>query len=224
MALSRRHTAFRRTAEFANLACCLPFYVHFQNGGSNAAQGSASCALQTKSICTKVGRQCQNHGIEMALKFAHLVSALPHGPWCEPPITIIKRNQCAKELRRRFFAPVQQAGSARSRGRGTGHSRCGRRCDQPPASGGEAWLVTGRRAAGEALSRGLPSVMVVPTSSPLRARSRAVVYLPPPGLRLPRPPLTQRPRPRPPAPASPAPRSGPSEKHYQIAKEPASSS
>ena len=34
MASPRRHTAFRRTAEFANLACCLPFYVHFQNGGN----------------------------------------------------------------------------------------------------------------------------------------------------------------------------------------------
>ena len=60
MASPRRHTAFRRTAEFASRTCCLPIYVHCQNGGSNAAQGSASCA-QTKSICTKVGRQCQNH-------------------------------------------------------------------------------------------------------------------------------------------------------------------
>ena len=29
-------------------------------------------------------------------------------------------------------------------GRGTGHSRCGRRCDQPSASGGEAWSMAGQ--------------------------------------------------------------------------------
>jgi hypothetical protein len=58
---TRRHTACRRTAEFASRTCCLPFYVHFQNGGSNAAQGSDQVQVD---LYHKVGRQCQNRGTE----------------------------------------------------------------------------------------------------------------------------------------------------------------
>ena len=42
-----------------SLTCCLPFYTL-----SEWRQRRAQLCPQTKSICTKVGRQCQNHGIE----------------------------------------------------------------------------------------------------------------------------------------------------------------
>ena len=70
---TRRHTACRRTAEFASRTCCLPFYVHFQNGGSNAAQGAQT---KCKSICTtKLVDSAKTAEPKMAFNFAHLLSA-----------------------------------------------------------------------------------------------------------------------------------------------------
>ena len=48
---------FSAHSRVRSLTCCLPFYTFRME--ANTTQGSAVSA-QTKSICTKVGRQCQN--------------------------------------------------------------------------------------------------------------------------------------------------------------------
>ena len=101
--------------------------------------------------------------------------------------------------------------AARSSGRGTGHSRCGRRCDQPSASGGEAWSMAGqarrRRSALAALcvslryhhlepSAGtftgvrLPALTWAPFTSTSGGLRQVYLYLrpPTPALPLPAPP------------------------------------
>ena len=61
MASTRRHTACRRTAELASRTCCLPFYTYtFRMEAQTQRRAQTKC----KSICTKVGRQCQNRGTE----------------------------------------------------------------------------------------------------------------------------------------------------------------
>ena len=72
MASTRRHTACRRTAEFASRTCCLPFYVHFQNGGSNAAQGSDQVQVDLYQIWVDSAKTAEP---KMAFNFAHLLSA-----------------------------------------------------------------------------------------------------------------------------------------------------
>ena len=74
MASTRRHTACRRTAEFASRTCCLPFYVHFQNGGSNAAH-SAGLRPSASRFVPKLVDSAKTAEPKMAFNFAHLLSA-----------------------------------------------------------------------------------------------------------------------------------------------------
>ena len=91
-------------------------------------------------------------------------------------------------------------------GRGTGHSRCGRRCDQPSASGGEAWSMAGqarrRRSALAALcvprtttftGVRLPALTWAPFTSTSGGLRQVYLYLrpPTPALPLPAPPPSE---------------------------------